>query len=251
MDKATLIQELFEQTTFQTYLEIGCEKGQSFLPIKAKYKIAVDPCFQISTKRKLRSIISYPQNINNRYFEEESDEFFHKRRKYLQKIKPVDIILIDGLHTFRASLNDVKNSLNYLNGKGIIVMHDCFPPNKAASLSIKTSLEEIKNLESWTGEWCGDVWKTVIYLRKNLSELLEVCVINTDFGLGIVKIKDPNANNKFIIDEESFKEIDGLTYEELMQDKDALLDLKNAEYAKILISEISANSPKKLKIKKC
>lgn len=245
MDKATLIQEIFQQTTFQTYLEIGCEKGQSFFPIKAKYKIAVDPCFQISTKRKLRSIINNPQNINNRYFEEKSEDFFQKRKNYLQKIKPIDIILIDGLHTFRASLNDVLNSLNYINCKGIIVMHDCYPPNKAASLSIKISLEEIQKLESWTGEWCGDVWKTVIYLRKNLSELLDVCVINTDFGLGIIKIKDLSASKEFIIDEKSFKEIDELTYEELMQDQETMLNLKNVEYANILISEISANRPKK------
>lgn len=75
-----------------------------------------------------------PCNINNKYFEETSDDFFLKREDHLKKVKQLDVMLIDGLHTYRASLKDVLNSLKYLNEKGMIVMHDCYPPFKADAL---------------------------------------------------------------------------------------------------------------------
>ena len=244
MDRVILIQEVIKKNNFQTYLEIGCEEGVTFLPIKAKYKIAVDPCFQISIKRKLRSIINNPQNIRNRYFEEESDSFFLKRKKYLEKTGQLDVVFVDGLHTFRASLNDVFNSLKYLNRKGIIIMHDCNPSNKPASLPIQTNLEDLKQLEGWTGEWCGDVWKTIIYLRKNLPELLDVCVIDADFGLGIVRLKTTMETKDLSIDEKSFSAIDKMTYEEFTEDRETMLNLKKPEFGFTIIEEVAVNNKK-------
>ncbi len=244
MNKIELIQGIFRKTNFRVYLEIGCEQGVSFFPIRAKQKIAVDPCFQISTKQKVRWIIRVPQNLNNKYFEEESDVFFLKRKGYLQNTGHLDVVLVDGLHTFRASLNDVFNSLRYLNKDGIIIMHDCYPSNKPASMPIETNLEDLKKLEGWTGEWCGDVWKTIVYLRKTFSDFLDVCVLDADFGLGIIRPKTAINKKDLLIDQKAFLEIDKLTYEDLAQDVESILNLKETEYGFTIIDEVSQRSSK-------
>jgi len=248
MNRIELIQSIFQKTNFQTYLEIGCEAGKSFLPIKAKYKTAVDPFFQIPLKRKARWIIQVPKNLNNKYFTEESDTFFLTRTGYLETLGQLDIVLVDGLHTFQASLNDVLNSLKYLNKDGIIIMHDCYPPNKAAALPTKTypKPEDLVGVEGFTDQWYGDVWKTIVYLRRNLSELLDVCVIDTDCGLGIVRPKAPLAKSDLVVDEKSFSAIDRLTYDDLIQDIRSMLNLKNADHASTVIKEIVNNNKKVL-----
>ena len=240
MNRIELIQEIFKKTPFKNYLEIGCYSGVSFLPIKAKNKIAVDPSFKIAFKYKLKWLLKEPRNFNNKYFEETSELFFSKRKAFLERIGALDVILIDGLHTFQNSLNDVLNSLEYLNNNGIIILHDCFPPHKAAALPTKTypSIEEQESVEGWTDDWCGDVWKTIVYLRKNLGELLNICVLNTDYGLGLIRPKSKVVINNLVVNEKSFSEIDKLTYDELIQDPESLVNLKETDYASTITNEI-------------
>lgn len=247
MNRIELIREIFQKSNFKNYLEIGCNEGKSFLPVKAKYKTAVDPYFIIPTKEKVKWLLKEPSNLNSKYFEEESDTFFLNRKSYLEKTGPLEVVLVDGLHTYRAALSDVLHSLEYLNKDGIIIMHDCFPPFKAASLPTKAfpTAEDVKGVEGWTGEWCGDVWKAVVYLRRNLSDLLDVCVLHTDFGLGIVRPKGDIDKKKLVIDERSFKEIDQLTYDELIKDPAGMLNLKKADHASTIIKEVTAGNPKR------
>jgi len=240
MNRIELIQEVFKNTNFENYLEIGCHKGLSFLPVKAKYKFGVDPSFKISTTQKLKWILKVPSNINNKYFEETSDDFFLKREEELKKIKQLDVVLVDGLHTYRASLQDVLNSLKYLNTKGMIIMHDCYPPFKAAALPTDNypSLEEQKGVQGWTGQWCGDVWKTIVYLRKSMPQLVDACVIDTDYGLGYVRPKGKIDGNKLIIDEKLYAEIDQLTYDDLARDPQLMINIKSADYTETIIKDM-------------
>jgi hypothetical protein len=244
MDRIQIIKEIFRKTDFTNYLEIGCHTGKSFLPIKAKNKTAVDPVFKIPLGRKLKNLIRWPSNRHNRYFTEESDAFFANQKDYLNQLGPLDVVLVDGLHNFRTSLNDVLNSLNYLNPKGLILMHDCYPPNAAAAFPAEffPNEEEIKNLEGWTGEWCGDVWKSVAYLIKKYPDELETGVINSDYGLGFVIPKSEFKERDFKIDESLYAEIDILTYEDMMKDSKAIINLKEANYSGKIISKIASAS---------
>lgn len=245
MKRLQIIQEIFLNSNFNTYLEIGCYRGKTFFPVKAKYKIAVDPFFHVLfIKDAFLWSLKAPNNIKNKYFQLESDLFFSKKKLFLKKIKPIDVVLIDGLHTFETSLNDVVNSILYLNKNGLIIMHDCLPPNKGAAIPTKyfPTPEEQSKEESWTGAWCGDVWKTIIYLLRCHSELLEVCVINTDNGLGIVRFKEGVENHNIKIDKEEFSKINDLTYDDLINDVENLLNLKPSEYASFLIETIILNN---------
>ncbi len=244
MDRIEFIQRIFRNTNFENYLEIGCEEGDSFLPIAAKNKIAVDPNFQIPFSVKLKWMFKQPRNIRNQYFEEESNTFF-KRRAYLKQLKPFDVVLIDGLHTFQAALNDVFNSCKYLNPNGVIVMHDCYPPYRAAALAtaaFPTKAEQAATV-GWDGGWCGDVWKTIVYLRRNASSYLAVCVLDTDLGLGIIRPRKGTNYQELSIDQEQFAEINQLTYDDLVKDPKLLLNLKAEAYAATILDLVFRKEP--------
>jgi hypothetical protein len=238
MQRSTLIQAIIKKKKYRNYLEIGCQYGMSFLPTVCKNKIAVDPSFNIPLKRKLKWLLKNRTNIHNRYFEETSDDFFAKRKNELKKRGQLDIVLVDGLHTFEAALKDVLNSLHYLQQDGIIIMHDSFPPHKAAATPGK-DYDDSASLckEGWTGEWCGDVWKSIVYLKRAFPNQMDVYVINTDYGLGIVKPKG-QLTSSLALDKKIFDEVNKLTYDEMMVNPQEMIGLRDGEYAERLIREI-------------
>lgn len=244
MNRVSLIQEIFSRTKYDNYLEIGCQTGSSFLPIRAKIKTAVDPRFCIAAEDIEFWRARVPENDQASYFEEESDQFFQERVAYLSEIAPIDLVLIDGLHTFRAALNDVLNSLLYLSDDGIIVMHDCLPPHPAAALNTDgfPTDAELKNVDGWTGEWCGSVWKAIVYLRHVHADLLDVFVIDTDYGLGIVRPKRALPATRLQLDEQLFSRIEKLPYDALLQDPRGLLGIQPSIFVHRLIDDLAIRS---------
>ena len=242
MNRVDFIQSLFQAGGFDTYLEIGTNTGASFLPIRAARKFAVDPRFQIPWKEKARAILRHPGNLRNRYFEQESDQFFATREAFLRSQGTLDVVLVDGLHTFRAALNDVLNSLRFLREDGVIVMHDCLPPHEAAAMPTKSfpTAAEAAAASGWTGEWCGDVWKAVIYLRRACASFLDVSVLDDDYGLGIVRRRPGAPLGDLRVDEALFAEIDRITFAELRSRTHELLDLRSPAYAEEIIRQVAA-----------
>ena len=228
LNRIKLIQYLIDEHNYTFYLEIGTETGESFFPIRCSKKSAVDPCFKIKSQDKFPWYIKNPYNIFAKYYEVTSDQYFLNQKKELAK-KGLDIILIDGLHTFLATLKDVLNSLKYLNDDGTIILHDCFPPHEAAGIVAENeedAREKGKNLVEWTGEWCGDTWKAIAYLIKKYPENLKVLVLNVDYGLGVIKIVGDNKLD-LKIDDKLFSEINTLGIEDLYKAPEKIINLKS------------------------
>lgn len=229
MNRVEVIQEIIDKTQAKNYLEIGVLGGTCFLGIKARKKMGVDPKLLIPIKPKL---MSYIKNPFTRYYEITSDEFFSQRQGLLKNIG-LDVVFIDGLHTYKQSYNDVQNALKYLKEKGLIIMHDCNPPFEAAAFPAE-SIEHAKNLNlpGWTGEWTGDVWKTIVRLRSARDDL-NVFVLNCDFGLGIIKKGKPENKLNY-----SVKEIENLLYKDLEKNRIQMLNLKPEKYFKEFLEQI-------------
>lgn len=225
MNRHILLQELVSTNDYTSYCEIGTFQGCSFLPLRCKVKLAVDPEFKIPKIKKLMWLFKNPYNIRNKYFQMKSEVFFREEKKYLEKINPIDLFFIDGMHSFKASLIDVLNSLPYLSKNGLIIMHDCYPPHKPAATPANSAFEaRMMNKETWKGDWCGDVWKTMAYLKENYRSKLEIFTINADFGLGVIKVLHNDLDLK--INPELFERINKMRYEELIEDPQRIINLR-------------------------
>lgn len=212
IDRATIMQTFINTYSSKTYLEIGVYDCINFFQMDAPIKIAVDPF--------IRKPEGYKESNQELFFELESDTFFKNEEKRLQD-SGLDVVLVDGLHTYEQSLNDVLNSLKYLNDGGLIVMHDCNPKNKA---SAHRNMKEAVKLPGFTGGWMGDVYKSILWLRANREDL-EVCVLDVDCGLGM--IKRGKNNTKLTL---SDSDILNMPYEVFEKNKKNYLNMQHRSY---------------------
>jgi len=223
-ERIGIIQKIIEKKSAQTYLEIGVWGGTCFLNIKAPNKIAVDP----------ELLIPKNQKKHHHCFEMTSDDFFKKKSKFLTKNK-LDVVFIDGLHTYQQVLKDINNSLKFLNNNGIIIIHDCNPPYKAAALSlteIQNRANKKQKIHGWTGDWAGDVWKAIVHLRTTRNDLF-IFVLDIDWGVGIILAGEPENRLTYSLDD-----IKKLTYKDFEVNRKKLLNLKNLSYLETFLSNL-------------
>jgi hypothetical protein len=218
MTKEEIIQKCLDSIHGENYLEIGVNKGESIRRVRAKRKWGVDPK-HLSLHEKILVKLS----PGCRIFQKTSDAFF-KDHKDLLSGRGIDVALVDGLHTYEQALRDVENCLLFLKPNGFIVMHDCNP--KSESMAFRAaSYEEatVMKLPGWTGEWCGDVWKAVVYLRSQRSDL-DICVFDCDYGVGVIR-KKPAGPGLPLTPEQ----IANLSYADLALHKKEWLNLKSED----------------------
>ena len=153
-----LIQHIIDKYSYDNYLEIGCDKDQSFSKIKIKNKVGVDP-------------------ISGGTIRDTSDNFFkYNKQKF-------DIIFIDGLHHYKQVSRDINNSINILNNNGFVLIHDCLPRSIAHQA-----------IPRYRGSWNGDVWKSIVEMRT--LDNIDTYTCQIDFGIGVIKnIKNSDILN--------------------------------------------------------
>lgn len=183
------INEMIIRNGYKRYLEIGLDMGMCFRAISCDEKISVDPAEG-----------NYAHA--NPTYKMTSDMFFDSVAPTLPKF---DIIFIDGLHHSDQVDKDIKNSLNHINGSGLIVIHDCNPMTEEAQVVPRRSIV-----------WNGDVWKSIVRYRD--TGKWNTFVLDTDTGLGVIQvgykkqynIKLPENWESFEVLDENRKEFLGL-----------------------------------------
>lgn len=233
MDRIQIVQDILNKLGGKTYLEIGSSEGISFFPINAKRKFAVDISFRIKPKERLRRrALAALKLKDERFFEVASDDFFSERSNLFKKNK-IDVALIDGAHTYKQSLRDVLNSLSYLSDRGVIVMHDCNPGSETMAYPAQ-SIQEVEKLKlpGYEGLWCGDVWKTIVYLRS-LRKDLKIFVLDCDFGIGIITRGTQKNGLNY-----SAKAIESMSYRDLELKRSELLNLNPQNFLKEFLESI-------------
>jgi Methyltransferase domain len=218
------------------YLEIGVSRGQAFQRISADVKIAVDPAFRLSERTRE---LADAKGRETHYFETTSDAFFENEAAFLEQ-HPIDVALIDGLHTYEQVVRDVEYTVRYLRDEGVIFLHDCNPPFALAG----------RRAESWDdfmaqqsgplkiGIWNGDVWKAIIHLRSTRDDLL-VGVLKCDQGVGFVRKGSSQSRLSY-----SVEQVGSLTYADLKADRERLLNLKPPRYLGEFLAAGAASPPK-------
>lgn len=219
MDRQEVIQTLMKEKKLNNYLEIGVFNGHIFFRIRSTFKIAVDPEFRFDAARKIGKTIINPYNLYNHYYSKTSDAFFAEDAPSLLKDKKLEISLIDGMHEYEYALRDVENTLQYLSGNGVIVMHDCNPQTPKAASSFAQWKER-----NFSDTWNGDVWKVILHMRSVRNDI-HAMVLDCDHGLGIITFGKSDAPFSY-----SKEEIASFSYEDLDANRQAWLNLRPAEY---------------------
>ncbi len=211
------IQNYLDILYAKTYLEIGVEKGNTFLYLDVPFKIGVDPAFQFDT--------TLYANENVHLYAEPSDEFFDKfpeRAKELQDVyhdKPFkfDVIFIDGLHTFEQTLRDFENSLAYGHEKTIWVIDDTVPSNCFSALDSQEKCIRYKECAKMSMDeaWHGDVFKVIFYIHDNYQEFSYCTQVNFGNPQTILwRTEKPTQREKFF---ESTESIAKMRYEDFLE----------------------------------
>lgn len=228
LNRIKAVQQALDRRTNPVYLEIGVSKGQAFARISADVKIAVDPAFRLTDQTRERAD---SKARATHYFETTSDAFFENEGAFLSR-HPIDVALIDGLHTYEQVVRDVEYTLRHLRDDGVIFLHDCNPPFELAG----------RRAESWEafiaeqkgplviGIWNGDVWKAIVHLRSMRPDLV-VGVLKCDQGVGFVKRGVPETTLPY-----TAEQVEALTYGDLKADRKGLLNLKPARYLAELLT---------------
>ncbi len=150
-----IIQKIIDKQKYKNYLEIGCYKDELFSKIICQNKVGVDP-------------------VNGGTIRATSDNFFKNNKNKF------DCIFIDGLHKYHQVRKDIINSLKLIDGKGIILLHDCLPNDVFAQ-----AVPRCQHV------WNGDVWKAIVEFRTH--ENLDIYTCYADHGIGII-FKRKNKN---------------------------------------------------------
>jgi hypothetical protein len=158
-----LMNYLIKKYELVNYLEIGVNDGLCIRQIVAEHKDGVDPYPGSEIGGAEVPEINYPIS---------SDNFFEFIKN--QDIK-YDMVFIDGLHHSEQVDKDIQNALKHITDEGFIILHDCNPLDYTMQLVPRAS-----------GLWNGDVWKSIIKLRC-IEPNLEVMVVDTDWGVGVVR----------------------------------------------------------------
>ena len=164
-----LINYLIEKYKVINYLEIGVFKGENIREIKALHKDGVDP----GVEGYVPPEVNYPMT---------SDDFFelikgHDEIKY-------DLIFIDGLHHADQVAKDIQNALNHIVDGGFILLHDCNPASYDAQLVPRETIA-----------WNGDTWKAFVDFKAHYPKM-QCSVVDTDFGVGVIKVGDKTSTNQ-------------------------------------------------------
>jgi hypothetical protein len=163
MIRTEIINYFIKKIGAKAYLEIGVREPESnFNNIVCDHKVAVDPI-----------------PLGSGILPLTSDQFFEQNKETF------DVIFIDGLHIADQVERDILNSLKVLNTGGYVICHDMSPTDEAM---------QVAEYPNEPRPWTGDCWKAWVKLRT-IREDLYMTVVNTDYGVGIIKKSKQNLLN--------------------------------------------------------
>lgn len=175
MERFDIINDLIVKHNYKKYLEIGVRNpDECFNKILCEIKHSVDPGFEVALPH-----FNLDNNVTYQYTSDTFFKLLENKNLDLPTTYKWDIIFIDGLHISNQVERDIINSLNHLSEDGVVVLHDCNPPELWFA-------REDFIVDGEAHAWNGTVWKSIYKLRATRPDLF-VCTVDTDFGIGIVK----------------------------------------------------------------
>jgi hypothetical protein len=199
------------------YVEIGVHQGHSLAFVSDHTTvIGIDPEPAVDNPPANTTIVATT-----------SDNFFAQPDPL--DGRTIDLSFVDGLHWWEQALRDVANLERHSSPDGVILIHDCNPIDEQTAARQRT-----------TAVWSGDVWKTVVALRRYRPDLQVVTADVAPTGLAIVTGLDPSNRTLHDNHDQIVADIDQLGWGDLAaSDRRQLLGLVPGDWellAPLLIS---------------
>jgi len=107
------INALAAATGARRYLEVGVNKGDTFLAVEMAERTAVDPKFRFDWQAAATPATRFHQQPSDAFFAQCRDRF--------------DIVFLDGLHVFAQTFRDFCNVLDVTDERSLILIDDTVP----------------------------------------------------------------------------------------------------------------------------
>ena len=186
MERHQVIQGLLDLYEQPRYLEVGVNRGDTFLAVRASAKAAVDPKFLFDVEAAGRS------DASASFFQQPSDAYFGA----LARGERFDVIYLDGLHTFEQTLRDFCNAILVLAEGGMIIVDDILPSSYPASIPDLATAERLKMALSPTDpdlSWMGDVYRLVFFIETFFQQCSYACVVENHGQLVVWRTPRPGG----------------------------------------------------------
>ncbi|MGD9798088.1 MAG: class I SAM-dependent methyltransferase [Acidimicrobiia bacterium] len=219
MDRRTAIDVALRRAgPGSSYLEIGLGTGETFRRVRARRKVGVDPRMpdraMVGLARSTPQRARRPGRSHELVYRTTSDRFFRSHQARLRR-HPLDVVLVDGLHTHDQTRRDIENAVHALAPRGVVIAHDCNPQSADDAAPAPVALR-----------WNGECWKAIVTLRATRPDL-SVCVLDCDEGLGLVRRRSVHRPPPLDLTPAA---IEAMTYDDLAADRVRLLDLRPPEF---------------------
>ena len=206
-----LLRRIHELRQPDLYVEIGVHEGHSLAFVQPGTRIVgVDPAPKVAEPPPDTTIVA-----------ETSDDFFANPAAL--RGEAIDLAFADGLHLWEQTLRDVANLERHSAPASVILIHDCNPINEVTAARERT-----------TAIWSGDVWKTVVALRRFRPDLSVVTADVGPTGLAIVTQLDPTNRVLFDRFDKIVNDIDQLRWADIESaDRSELLGLVPGDWTEL------------------
>jgi hypothetical protein len=209
----SVLERLHTELNPISYLEIGTLTGGTLNLSKAP-SISIDPKFQIATE----VIGQKPLCL---FYQMESDRFFENYDPKAILGARLDFAFLDGMHRCEFLLRDFMNAERNSASHGVIALHDCLPVEIPMTDRTQNGTAPIAPHRG--GWWTGDVWRTVLALKRHRRDLNILCLDAAPTGLVLISNLNPSstflsANYTTIVEEMLTMDLEDLTVAGFMQE---------------------------------
>lgn len=222
---ARRIKAIAEGLNARIYLEIGVNKGQTFLNVTIPQKTAVDPKFLFD--------VSTLTDKNVTLKETTSDIFFST----LPITLTYDVIFIDGLHTFEQTYRDLCNSLLHSHERTILLIDDTKPNDVYSAVPHQRKAVRYRKQAGGQGsQWHGDVFKMVFALHDFHSALNYRTIVGSGNSQTLVWRSNNGWREPLF---NSLERISRLTYFDLLDHINILRECSEDEAVSLCLNELA------------
>jgi hypothetical protein len=217
IEYTNVLRELHKALRPKSYLEIGTLTGGT-LKIAQCPSIAIDPVFRVE-----QDVLGGKHVCG--FYQMTSDEFFADYNPEIILGRRIEFAFLDGLHFAEVLLRDFANTERHCNPKSIIALHDCVPVETAMAERV-SGLSPIEPHRA--GWWTGDVWRTVLALKRFRPDLNITALDAAPTGLVCITNLNPDDRSIFVRYAEIVKYMMSLSLEKMtLQNYISLINLES------------------------